>query len=102
MILNGRAGAKYGIPFPVFARASFGIKGANIPAMLRAIVACGWFGIQTWIGGFAVFQCLPLWLAGLAPLPPPAPPFRGGRNGTRDLFRSLLAAQYVRGLSRRR
>ena len=47
MLLNGHAGAKYGIPFPVFARASFGTKGANIPAMLRAIVACGWFGIQT-------------------------------------------------------
>src|SRR3954447_16459383 len=46
MILNGHAGAKYGIPFPVFARASFGTTGANIPAMLRAIVACGWFGIQ--------------------------------------------------------
>ena len=54
MILNGHAGAKYGIPFPVFARASFGTKGANIPAMLRAIVACGWFGIQTWIGGAAI------------------------------------------------
>ena len=51
MLLNGHAGAKYGIPFPVFARASFGTLGANIPAMLRAIVACGWFGIQTWIGG---------------------------------------------------
>jgi NCS1 family nucleobase:cation symporter-1 len=56
MILNGHAGAKYGIPFPVFARASFGTTGANIPAILRAIVACGWFGIQTWIGGFALFQ----------------------------------------------
>ncbi len=56
MILNGHAGAKYGIPFPVFARASFGVKGANIPAMLRAIVACGWFGIQTWIGGFAIIS----------------------------------------------
>src|SRR6202008_2948448 len=54
MILNGRAGARYGIPFPVFARASFGVRGANIPAMLRAIVACGWFGIQTWIGGLAI------------------------------------------------
>src|SRR3954469_6250632 len=54
MILNGHAGAKYGIPFPVFARASFGTKGANIPAILRAIVACGWFGIQTWIGGTAL------------------------------------------------
>ena len=69
MLLNGRAGAKYGIPFPVYARASFGVTGANIPAMLRAIVACGWFGIQTWIGGFAIFQCLKLWLPGLATLP---------------------------------
>lgn len=69
MILNGRAGAKYGIPFPVFARASFGVKGANIPAMLRAIVACGWFGIQTWIGGFACYQMLHLWFPALATLP---------------------------------
>ncbi|MBS1639761.1 MAG: NCS1 family nucleobase:cation symporter-1 [Bacteroidetes bacterium] len=58
MILNGHAGAKYGISFPVFARASFGTKGANIPAILRAIVACGWFGIQTWIGGFSIYQIL--------------------------------------------
>jgi NCS1 family nucleobase:cation symporter-1 len=54
MLLNAHAGAKYGIPFPVFVRASFGPVGANIPAMLRAIVACGWFGIQTWIGGQAI------------------------------------------------
>jgi nucleobase:cation symporter-1, NCS1 family len=69
MILNGHAGAKYGIPFPVFARASFGTKGANIPAMLRAIVACGWFGIQTWIGGFAIYQMLRLWIPSLETLP---------------------------------
>ncbi|RKR83765.1 NCS1 family nucleobase:cation symporter-1 [Mucilaginibacter gracilis] len=69
MILNGRAGAKYGIPFPVFARASFGIKGANIPAMLRAIIACGWFGIQTWIGGYAMYQMVKLWLPGIDSLP---------------------------------
>ena len=69
MILNGRAGAKYGIPFPVFARASFGTRGANIPAMLRAIVACGWFGIQTWIGGFALYQMLHLWIPALDHLP---------------------------------
>jgi len=62
MILNGRAGAKYGIPFPVFARASFGVSGANIPAMLRAVIACGWFGIQTWIGGFAMYQMVRLWI----------------------------------------
>jgi NCS1 family nucleobase:cation symporter-1 len=54
MLPNAHAGAKYGIPFPVFVRASFGPVGANIPAMLRAIVACGWFGIQTWIGGQAI------------------------------------------------
>ncbi|MFI5128453.1 MAG: NCS1 family nucleobase:cation symporter-1 [Chitinophagales bacterium] len=61
MILNGHAGAKYGIPFPVFVRASFGTKGANIPAMLRAIVACGWFGIQTWIGGKSLYRLLKVW-----------------------------------------
>jgi NCS1 family nucleobase:cation symporter-1 len=54
MLLNSHAGTKYGIPFPVFARASFGTLGANIPALLRAGVACGWFGIQTWIGGGAI------------------------------------------------
>jgi nucleobase:cation symporter-1, NCS1 family len=61
MILNGHAGAKYGIPFPVFVRASFGTKGANIPAMLRAIVACGWFGIQTWIGGASLYNIFRAW-----------------------------------------
>jgi NCS1 family nucleobase:cation symporter-1 len=69
MILNGRAGAKYGIPFPVLARASFGVKGANIPAMLRAVIACGWFGIQTWIGGYALYQMVKLWIPGIANLP---------------------------------
>src|SRR3984957_105890 len=51
VILNGHAGTRYGIPFPVFARASFGLRGANLPAVIRALVACVWFGIQTWIGG---------------------------------------------------
>ena len=54
MLLNAHAGAQYGIPFPIFARASFGVFGANVPAILRALVACGWFGIQTWIGGEAI------------------------------------------------
>src|ERR1700691_1896762 len=58
MLLNAHAGAKYGIPFPVLVRASFGVKGANTPAVLRALVACGWFGIQTWIGGQAIFSML--------------------------------------------
>src|SRR5262249_22139180 len=55
MLLTGHAGTKYGIPFPVFARASFGLRGANFPALVRAAVACAWFGIQTWIGGEGVF-----------------------------------------------
>jgi nucleobase:cation symporter-1, NCS1 family len=58
MLLNAHAGTKYGIPFPVFVRASFGVRGANIPAVLRALVACGWFGIQTWIGGQAIYAML--------------------------------------------
>src|SRR5262249_23700680 len=58
MVLNAHAGTKYGIPFPVYCRASFGLLGANVPAMLRALVACGWFGIQTWIGGWAIYKIL--------------------------------------------
>jgi NCS1 family nucleobase:cation symporter-1 len=58
MLLNAHAGAKYGIPFPVFIRAPFGVRGANIPAILRAVVACGWFGIQSWIGGTAIHAML--------------------------------------------
>ena len=54
MLLNAHAGTKYGIPFPVLVRSSFGVRGANIPAILRALVACGWFGIQCWIGGQAI------------------------------------------------
>ncbi len=58
MILNGHPGTKYGIPFPVMARASFGIHGAHVPSVLRALVACGWFGIQTWVGGASIYQLL--------------------------------------------
>jgi NCS1 family nucleobase:cation symporter-1 len=58
MLLNAHAGAKYGIPFPVFIRAPFGVRGANLPAILRAVVACGWFGIQSWIGGTAIHSML--------------------------------------------
>src|SRR4051812_4701132 len=56
MGLNAHAGARYGIPFPVLCRASFGTGGANLPPPLRALVACGWFGIQTWIGGDAIYK----------------------------------------------
>lgn len=55
MVLNGHAGVKYGIPFPVIGRSSFGIKGIHLASIVRAIVACGWFGIQTWIGGLAIY-----------------------------------------------
>jgi NCS1 family nucleobase:cation symporter-1 len=66
MLLNAHAGAKYGIPFPVFVRASFGVRGANIPAVLRALVACGWFGIQTWIGGQAIYTMAKILFPGFA------------------------------------
>ena len=51
ILLNSHPGTKYGIPFPVFARAAYGTLGSNVPALMRALVACGWFGIQAWIGG---------------------------------------------------
>jgi len=54
LLINAHAGTRYGIPFPVYARASFGTRGAHIPSLLRSVVACGWFGIQTWIGGLAI------------------------------------------------
>ncbi|MBF2053890.1 MAG: cytosine permease [Candidatus Sericytochromatia bacterium] len=64
MVFNGHAGTRYGIPFPVLGRASFGVRGVHVPSVLRALVACGWFGVQTWIGGLALAsiaqQILPL------------------------------------------
>lgn len=55
ILLNSHPGTKYGIPFPVFARAAYGTFGSNLPALMRALVACGWFGIQAWIGGEALY-----------------------------------------------
>jgi cytosine/uracil/thiamine/allantoin permease len=55
MVLNGKAGVKYGIPFPVIGRAAFGTKGIHIPSVMRGVVACGWFGVQTWIGGLSIY-----------------------------------------------
>src|ERR1700721_1399072 len=64
MLLNAHAGTRYGIPFPVFVRASFGVRGANVPALLRALVACGWFGIQAGFGGPGIYAMLSiLWPA---------------------------------------
>jgi NCS1 family nucleobase:cation symporter-1 len=77
MLLNGKVGAKYGIPFPVFARSSFGVLGSNIPALLRAVVACGWFGIQTWIGGTAVQAVITQIWPGFVNIPQVMPEFMG-------------------------
>ena len=82
MILNAHAGTKYGIPFPVFCRASFGTAGANLPALLRALVACGWFGIQTWIGGNAIYKILAVFWPTLA-------------AGSVDNFLGITGAQFV-------
>lgn len=79
--LNSHAGTRYGIPFPVLTRASFGVLGANVPAVLRALVACGWFGIQTWIGGWAIFKLLEVIWPGIATLPRILPPFAGLGTG---------------------
>ena len=66
ILLNAHAGARYGIPFPVLCRASFGTRGANIPALLRGLVACGWFGIQSWIGGEAIHKILGVFYPSMA------------------------------------
>ena len=81
MVLNSHAGTKYGFPFPVMARSAFGVLGANVPALLRAVVACGWFGIQTWIGGFAIFKLLEVLWPGIATLPHVLPAFVGLGTG---------------------
>lgn len=71
ILMNSHPGTKYGIPFPVFARAAYGVYGSNVPAIMRAIVACGWFGIQCWIGGKALHTFMramwPGWVTLLGP-----------------------------------
>ena len=69
MVLNAQAGTRYGIPFPVYCRAAFGVRGANIPALFRALVACGWFGIQAWIGGWAIYKVLEIYVPSWRSLP---------------------------------
>ena len=91
MLLNAHAGAKYGIPFPVFLRAPFGVRGANVAAMLRAVVACGWFGIQSWIGGSAIDAMLIVMWPGAA---------GNGRHFV-GLLSRFLAVEYGCGLARR-
>ena len=82
MILNAHAGTRYGIPFPVFCRASFGTRGANVPALMRAFVACGWFGIQTWIGGNAIYKIMSIFVPSLA-------------SGSSANFLGITLAQFI-------
>jgi NCS1 family nucleobase:cation symporter-1 len=91
MLLNAHAGTRYGIPFPVFVRASFGVRGANVPAILRALVACGWFGIQTWIGGQAIHSMLSIVVPGWSQLP-------GGRWICFFAFWALNMFVIIRGI----
>ncbi|MFI5213440.1 MAG: NCS1 family nucleobase:cation symporter-1 [Gemmatimonadales bacterium] len=91
IILNSHAGTKYGIPFPVLVRSSFGVLGANVPALLRAVVACGWFGIQTWIGGWAVFQLMSVLVPGIAHLPRILPAALGLGTGEAICFLAFWA-----------
>src|SRR5690349_22315814 len=86
MILNAHAGTRYGIPFPVFCRASFGTRGANVPALMRAFVACGWFGIQTWIGGNAIYKIMGVFWPSIAGGTPAA---------TAQNFLGITFAQFV-------
>src|SRR5258705_1773576 len=79
--LNSYAGTRYGIPFRVLARASFGVLGANVPAVLRGLVACGWLGIQTWIGGWAIYKLIEVLWPGIATLPQILPGFVGLNTG---------------------
>jgi len=91
MILNAHAGTRYGISFPVLCRAAFGVRGANIPALLRAVVACGWFGIQTWIAALALNTLFTAAWPGWASL-------RGGIAIAFALFWLLQVAIIVRGI----
>jgi NCS1 family nucleobase:cation symporter-1 len=79
--LTAHAGARYGIPFPVLARSSFGVIGADVPALLRGLVACAWFGIQTWIGGWAIYKLIEVVWPGIATLPPVLPASVGLNTG---------------------
>lgn len=85
MILNGHAGTKFGIPFPVLARSVFGLYGSNIPALMRAVVACGWFGIQTWVGGSAIHTMMQII----------APEMMASIDGVKSLGFSLGEASFI-------
>lgn len=101
MTLVAHAGTKYGIPFPVLLRSSFGTRGANVPALMRGLVACGWFGIQTWIGGSAIYLLLSV-LLGFEPAGPegalPVIGLSGGQFACFLLFWAINIAIIVVGI----
>ena len=101
MVLNAHAGTRYGIPFPVLLRASFGVLGANVPALMRALVACGWFGIQTWIGGMAIYMLVGVLVPETWALPNVLPAWMGIDTGQLVaflVFWALNVAIIVRGI----
>jgi len=101
MLLNAHAGTRYGIPFPVLLRASFGTLGANVPALMRALVACGWFGIQTWIGGSAIYTLLSVMLGFQPAGPADVLPFLGiswGQLASFGLFWVINIAVILAGI----
>ncbi len=91
MTLNAHPGTKYGIPFPVLLRASFGTFGSNIPALMRGLVACGWFGIQTWVGGAAIYATAKV-MFGLEATPSEPLPWLGISAGQFTCFMIFWAA----------
>ncbi len=101
MVLNGVAGTRYGISFPVLVRTSFGTVGTHVPSLMRALVACGWFGIQTAIGGAAIYQLIeaikPGWLSGLAPVLPAWVGLETGQAITFALFWAINVYFIVAG-----
>ncbi len=100
LALNARAGTAWGIPFPVLLRSSFGVFGSNVPALMRAIVACGWFGIQTWIGGSAIYQIVTI-VGGFDPAASTALPILGisaGQFACFMVFWAINVAVILRGI----
>ena len=100
ILANSHAGTKYGIPFPVYARAAYGTVGSNLPALMRALVACGWFGINCWIGGQALHTFFKRAVARLGAQLLGAPAGGGHAPGEWIVLRALLGAQHPRRLSR--
>lgn len=101
LILNAHPGTKYGIPFPVFLRSSFGVMGANVPALMRAVVACGWFGINTFFGGLAVHTLAVLLLPSGWSMPDLMPAWFGISTGlfaSYLIFWAIQVAIIVRGM----